>query len=162
MPRRLVRHLIAAVAILLPLLLAASCDGRPLLPSAGTTRDLAEARAKWRAQRLSSYEYTLQRLCFCGETRPMRVTVANGRVQSVRPEGELLPITGPEAEWYPSVEGLFDVVARALAIPAHLVDVEFDRDRGFPHSIAIDYWVNVADDEISYLVRDIRSDSRVP
>ena len=153
MPRPLIRHLIPAVALLL---VAASCDGRLLLPSVERTRDLAEARAKWRSQRLSNYEYTLQRLCFCGETRPMRVTVADGRVQSVRPEGELLPLPGAEAGQYPSIDGLFDIVASALAIPAHLVDVEFDRDRGFPHSIAIDYWVNVADDEISYLVSDIR------
>lgn len=153
MSRRLIRHLIPAVTLVL---LAASCDGRLLLPGQETARELADAREKWRAQRLSSYEYTLQRLCYCGERRPMRVTVSDGRVQSVRPEGESLPLTGPEAEWFPSIEGLFDLVASALAIPAHAVDAEFDRDRGFPHSIAIDYRANVADDEISYFVSNIR------
>ena len=151
-PRPLVRHLIPLVVAVL----TASCDGRLLLPSVETTVDFAAARAKWSAQRPSRYEYTLQRICYCRETRPMRVTVRDGRVESVRPEGELLPLTGPEAQWYPSIEGLFDLIASARAMPAHSVVAAFDKDRGFPHSIAIDYWRDTVDDEVTYLVTDIR------
>lgn len=134
----------------------AGCDGRLLLPSAQTTRDLARARAAWTAQRITSYDFTLQRLCFCGETRPMRVTVRDGQVTMVRPEGELLPLPAAEASWYPSIEGLFDVIATALALPAARVEAEYDAIRGFPHSVSIDYYSGVADDEVSYLVSDIR------
>lgn len=137
-------------------LTASSCDGRLLVPTVETTRELNAARAKWNALRITDYEYTLQRLCFCGDIRPMRVTVRGGRAQSVRPEGELLPLTTTEAEWYPSISGLFDVIASALALPAASVRAEYDAARGFPHSVAIDYWLAVQDDEITYVVSAIR------
>ena len=48
------------------------------------------------------------------------------------------------------------MIGSALALPAARVQAEYDAARGFPHSVAIDYWINVADDEITYLVSDIR------
>jgi len=142
--------------VTLLLLAALACDSsRLLLASGETTRDLVEARARWNAQRITDYTFTLQRLCFCGETRPMRVTVRNGEVQSVVPVGELLPLPGPVAEWYPSITGLFDIVADAIAMPAGSIEARYDAVYGFPLEIAIDYWINVADDETRWIVSNV-------
>jgi hypothetical protein len=138
-------------------LAAGACDGRLLLPSAVTNQDLAAARAAWTAQHITDYEFTLQRMCFCAETRPMRVTVRAGKVTFVRPVGELLPLPGAEAELYPSIVGIFDLIESALAWPAAGVWADYDAVRGFPHEVRIDYYANVADDELTLLVSDIRA-----
>lgn len=148
MSRAPIKSLVAAFAFAVA---AASCDGNPLLPGAV---DLAAARAVWVRQHLTDYEYTLRRLCFCGETRPMRVTVRNGQVTSVVPEGEITPLPATEAQWYPSIDGLFDIIAAAIALPAASVRTEYDAVRGFPRSASIDYYARAVDDEISYVAGD--------
>ncbi len=132
-------------------LVALGCGGDLILPPTGLTRDFVEARAKWRAQGLTDYDYTLQVLCFCGDVRPMRIAVRGGVVASVTPVGEVVALPAEQAQWYPSVEGLFDVVAAAIAQPAASLQAEYDALRGFPRTVAVDHRAEVADDEFTYI-----------
>lgn len=132
-------------------LAALGCGGDLTSPPTGLARDFVEARAKWRAQGLTDYDYTLQVLCFCGDVRPMRIAVRGGVVASVTPVGEVVPLPAQQAQWYPPVEGLFDLVAAAIAQPAASLQAEFDALLGFPRRFDVDYRAEVADDEFTYL-----------
>lgn len=148
---------LAAATGLVAAALLAGCDGgRLLVPTGQTTKDLIAASALWKTQGFSRYEFTLVRSCFCVDVQPMRVTVNDGVVASVRPEISMVPLPQAEWSWYPSIERLFVITAEELARPAATVDAEFDSVRGFPHRIYIDRYANMADDEVMYTVTNVR------
>jgi len=74
----------------------------------------------------------------------------------VRPESTMVPLPQAEWPWFPSIERLFAITAEELARPAATVNAEFDSVRGFPHSIFIDQYLNMADDEYGYTVTNVR------
>jgi hypothetical protein len=86
----------------------------------------------------------------------MRVDVRDGIVHSVTPEGESIPLPPSSHEYYPSIRGLFDLIARAIDLPAARLMVRYDEARGFPHEAYIDYRDTIADDEVGYVVGAIR------
>lgn len=151
------QHCVVPRSLLLAsMLVVSACDSDRLLrPTGETIADLMLAEAKWTVQAPSRYEFTLQIRCFCGERRPMHVSVRNGTVVSVRPENSFVPLPPAEQERYPSIEGLFDLIASELARPANVMRAEFDSARGFPVEVFIDRWGGVAADEATYVVGDI-------
>jgi hypothetical protein len=120
-------------------------------------RELDEARARWEALGLDHYTIELSRGCFCPVefVGPFRVTVADGRVESV--EYARSDMTGkPPAEavrLMPSVESLFAEIAEANLTGAAEVRVTYDPETGVPTDIYIDQIAEAVDEEISYEVR---------
>ncbi|MSR20183.1 MAG: hypothetical protein EXR91_04285 [Gemmatimonadetes bacterium] len=118
--------------------------------------DLEEARARWDGARPSSYVFAEERLCFCGpESRgPVRVrvqgTVAVERVYV--DSGD--PVPAAMADQFPTVDGLFDIVASALAGDAHEVRVTYDPVLGVPTDFWIDYLEFAADEELGMRVTE--------
>ena len=156
--RRLIRRS-ANAGLLAAMLLGAvvGCDsGRLLAPSSQTITDLTAAQSLWTAQAISRYEFTLLRSCFCADVQPMHVTVHDGVVVSVTPEGSGIAIA--EVQWssYPSIERLFAITAEAIARPAASVNAQYDSVLGYPHTIYIDQVSGIADDEFGYTVTNVR------
>ncbi|HMB89921.1 MAG TPA: DUF6174 domain-containing protein, partial [Rhodothermales bacterium] len=54
-----------------------------------------------------------------------------------------------------TIDGLFEVLQRALK-EADDVEVDYDAQYGFPTRIAIDYYKNAVDDEVSYRATDLQ------
>ena len=125
-------------------------------PEVGAVNDLEEARARWESARPTSYVFALERLCFCGlESRgPVRVrvqgTVAVERVYV--DSGD--PVQAAMAEQFPTVDGLFDILASALAGEAHEVRVTYDPALGVPTDFWIDYMEFAADEELGMRVTE--------
>jgi hypothetical protein len=111
---------------------------------------LAENREKWRSQGIDDYEFVLQRLCFCGLTNPARVVVRDGARLSVTDTTTGEPIPAQFAQYYLTVEELFDFVEDAIDRKAHSIVVEYDATYGFPASIQIDYEQNTVDEEMAF------------
>lgn len=115
--------------------------------------DLALARQRWALSNVRSYDYTIQRECFCAPawTLPVTVTVTNGLVT-----GQVYADTGlPVPEFIPdftTVDALFGVVERAYTDHADGVTASYDPTTGVPLSIAIDPSFHTADEEVSYSV----------
>lgn len=130
------------------LLVLASC-GDGFLASTRLVTNLRAARARWASSGITSYELTVNRLCFCGFVDPVRVTVEDGTIVSrtVVSTGEPLPAA--YAEYYPDIPGLFAIVEQA-ATEADELDTRFDAVYGFPTEIAIDWIENAVDDEVVY------------
>src|SRR3954470_11169357 len=68
---------------------------------------LEENRDRWAAQNMTRYEFTLRRLCFCGFTDPLRISVSNGTVVAVTQISTGKPLDPNLGE---SIEGLFDFI----------------------------------------------------
>lgn len=118
-------------------------------------REIDRNRALWESQGLATYVYAVERLCFCGLAGPVRVTVEN-EVATTRVfvmSGDTVP--AEQAEWYPTVDGLFALLFDAARRNAHDIEVVYDPATGVPLDIFIDYAQNVADEELGFRVTEV-------
>ena len=116
-----------------------------------------EARERWRAQGIDSYEFVLRRLCFCGGgIEPATVVVRNGMRISVTVVATGEPVPAPFAEYYPTVEGLFGFIEDAIDRRAHSITAVYDAQMGFPTSIRVDYDENTIDEEMAFEASSLR------
>ena len=121
-------------------------------------------RAKWEAQGIDDYSFTVQRSCFCtpDSTRPINVQVRNGSVTSATyaDTGE----TVPDDRAYNkqsiyntlTVDGLFNSIDQAIKGGAAQVDVTYDKQFGLPTSIYVDQNQQMADEEYGMTVSNFR------
>jgi hypothetical protein len=65
-----------------------------------------------------------------------------------------LPVTGTQAEGFPAVEGLFDLIRSAIEDRAHELDVTYDPALGVPVAFWIDYDEMVIDEELGMTVTE--------
>lgn len=126
-----------------------ACDG-----IAPERDELARNRALWEATGPGSYEYAVERLCFCGSRGPARVTVENGIVSSVVPVSDDDPSLDLTPELFPGVDGLFDILENAVARDAYSIEVTYDPDSGVPLEFFIDYEENIVDEELGMRVTE--------
>ena len=123
-------------------------------PAASRSPELDAARERWDAAGLDAYEMTLRRVCFCPApdyTGPFGVTVRGGELAAVTLDGGRV-----DDERGETVEDLFDLIEDAYVRKAESVTVEFDPELGYPTNLSIDYSMQMADEEIGYMVSDLR------
>ncbi|MEW5915130.1 MAG: DUF6174 domain-containing protein [Gemmatimonadota bacterium] len=113
---------------------------------------LRSARSRWASNGPTAYHYDLARSCECTPEMagPVRVYVQGGNVLRREYIANQAPVSAQYASSFPSVVGLFDVIASALRDGAYRVEVDYDPDNGLPRVIAVDYDRAVADDEFVY------------
>ena len=105
---------------------------------------------QWERERPDDYSYRLELRCFCFGTRSWRVTVEDGRVVAVDPDG--LDEKRP-----PTIERLFEIAREAVRAGADDVDVEYSGTDGHPTLISVDQMEQSIDDEYGYVVRDFEA-----
>jgi len=141
------RNSVLKVAIVVVLLITASCAKASVSPAGGgptTTTpptDLDAARAAWAAADVGSYELRIKTRCFCAPQDYRIVVDDDGSVQKNAPENYL-----PE-----TVEDLFAIIQGGYDSDAASVEVTYN-DVGVPLDIYIDQATNMADEEIGYRV----------
>lgn len=110
-------------------------------------RDLLAAETKWRQNKPTHYSYMLQRSCFCTPEyrKPIAIDVSGSTVMKSTVDGFALPLERRADAL--SVEGLFDVVRKAIDSKAARIDVQYDAVNGHPLSISIDQNAQIADEE---------------
>lgn len=114
---------------------------------------LERNRALWSSAGVTSYRYTITRSCECTpeSAGPVTVEVRNGLVVDRRYESGAA-VSPQYSEIFTTVPGLFDIIGEAVALPAASLAVRYNRDYGYPESIAIDWVAGAVDDEVSYRV----------
>lgn len=143
----------AATAAGLVLLLAAC------LPTATTEHnELERNRARWDSRAPAAYEFVFRRSCEClpEQTALMRVTVRGGEVESVvdvQSGEEVSPATYRPM----TIDQIFAEIEKALNSRAHLVEVSYDPELGYPAAVFIDHHETMVDDEFSYTASELRS-----
>jgi hypothetical protein len=139
--------LVAAAATL------GACDG-PTLPE----RQLQVARLKWERTRPAAYTFTIARYCFCTSDGigPVIVSVRDGVVESRTYVNSGAAVAPTYADYFPTVDGLFELIEDARRQGADAINATYDPARGFPVVISIDYVREMADDELTYRATDFR------
>lgn len=149
------------IATLLGLTLTMAACAEPAVDAgAGTSpaAPLDRNRELWAASAPSDYRYTVERQCFCGQefTGPFTVTVEDGAIVTVTRRGKEIAV---DDEWLleipVGIEGLFGHIEKAQA-EADEVHVTYDEQLGYPRSIAIDWYANAIDDEMTIVVSGFR------
>ena len=141
------RYLLFALA-----LTAAGCG--ILDPDGGAQGELEDNRERWESVRPVAYAVVIERICFCGEEArgPVRVLV-QGTIPTERVYTESGQAVSAElAPFFPTIDGLFDVLADAFDRDAHEVRVTYDGETGIPVDVWIDYEQYTADEELGFAV----------
>ena len=122
---------------------------------ADTSRqDFNAALQQWKAAGIHDYSFTFYQSCFCLGRQPTRITVRGDKVQSatnvrggaaVKPEEVGRPLT---------LTDIFQQIADGYAKPADHITLTLNPDYGYPERVYIDYYANMADEELSYTISD--------
>ncbi|MEZ5451491.1 MAG: DUF6174 domain-containing protein [Thiothrix sp.] len=108
-------------------------------------------RAKWEAQSIPDYSFTLERSCFCAEDArsPINIEVVGGKISSATFKDSGEPVPDELGYNKLTVDDLFDTIQQAIKDGAAQVDVTYDQQYGIPTSIYIDQNRQIADEEVS-------------
>lgn len=116
--------------------------------------EIAAHRAQWVAERPQTYQYDVEHVCYCPEEAmgPVRVIVSGEEVVSRTYVDDGSAVSEHLAPFFPSVDGLFDVLQEAVDQDADQIHVSWDAETGIPREFFIDYSVSMADEEQGYTV----------
>jgi hypothetical protein len=119
-----------------------------------TQDELDMNRDLWNSAGPESYDFFMQRTCFCApdSIRPGLVEVRDGLISAVT-DAETMELLDPQH--FLTIDGLFEELQDALNFPAFDVQALFDGAFGYPTSISIDLIENAADDVVSYTVSNL-------
>ncbi len=104
----------------------------------------------------TDYSFVLEQQCYCPLTGPVKVTVEDGEVTSaVIVKGGNGIKKGSEAPEYLHLT-INDVIAHANDTSAAKIDVDWPEGQDWPSTVAVDQIENAVDDEVTYVIRDVR------
>lgn len=132
--------------------LAAACSD-PL----GAQKDqLKASRELWERQAIADYRYRYQRICFCGPdvTEPVIIEVRDGEVLLVTRVADGGTVD-PVAWLHLTIDELFDEIQAAIEEGAVQVDVTYHPVLGYPTSAAIDFSINIIDEETGFTATEL-------
>ncbi len=126
-------------------------------------RDLLAAETKWRQNKPTHYSYTLQRSCFCTPEfrKPIAIEVSGSTVMQATLQPEGVPLALERRADAMGVEGLFEVIRKAVDAKAARIDVQYDAQDGHPLSISVDQNLQIADDEMYYTASELKAVDKV-
>jgi hypothetical protein len=103
-------------------------DGNP-----GAMLELARHRTQWTQQNIRTYRFDYNVENFFSQVPPARITVVNGAVYSVTniATGEIIA----DKRGFPTLDGLFEAAAMALAKDTYDAHIVYDGEHGFPTRI---------------------------
>ena len=122
--------------------------------SDGAEDDLRRAQDRWVRAAMADYDLVMTRNCFCVPVGPVMVRVRDGERVETRilvddAEGPLAPNL---VAFYPTVEGLFDVISEALEDGVYELQVTYHPTLGYPTDLWVDRSPSIADEEFGYEV----------
>jgi len=130
------------------------------LAASAQSTDLAAARTVWRRAGLTDYEYGYRKYCACHPDSPPEtiVTVRGGAIVGVRhrpvDSTTEVPARAGSLQYYWTIDELFELIDSARARGA-AVRATYDRERGFPTEIHIDYDKNLIGDELDVVLTTV-------
>jgi hypothetical protein len=153
--RQLTRPLLPTLALLI-LLGAVSCAG-------SVPQELTSSEKLWKDQRLTNYDFTLQRDCFCPEDwrGPVNVQVRNGAPVSATYVSSGAAVTGGKFDNADTIDELFAILKDAYAgkgdfeQEADTINVTYSAQMGYPTTFFIDVSQTIADEEQGYTVTNL-------
>lgn len=131
-----------------------ACDGPgPVRPR---LLELEARQALWDSNGPESYEYAIERICYCPleYIGPVRIRVEEGIVVERVYVDSGLAVPDEIAPSFPTVNGLFELLRSAYENGAHEVTVTYDPALGVPVDFWIDYVEMAVDEELGMRVTE--------
>ena len=108
----------------------------------------------WGSANVSNYQYTYKAVCFCQIVEDIIVSVVDGEVSEAYYLSSGVYLSEQERNDTYTIDELFVVIQDAIDAKVEKLDVTYNSSSGYPEYISIDYDKMIADDEITYLVKD--------
>lgn len=134
--------------------LISACDGADSSPPATDQSELDDNIEFWREAGKSSYQFTYSETCFCPPEEAIVQTIIEGTVRRAfyTPSGVYLP--KDELDRLYTINSLFALIQDAITNDVAVLEVTYNRFRGYPEKIFIDVDANITDDEVTREVTD--------
>lgn len=134
---------------------SSSPSGSPSAESAPPSPDgkdpaatLQRARDLWQSNGPSNYTWTVERICYCPPQR-VHATVSDGEAEAVK------GASGPGLKQIAVMEDLFDLIEKEIR-QADKVTASYDPETGAVQKFESDRLRGAADDEIGYVVKQLK------
>jgi hypothetical protein len=152
---QLTRFLLPAL-ILLTLLAMASC-------TSSIPPELTASEKLWKDQGLRSYDFTLERQCFCPEDwrGPVNIQVRSGATVSVTYVSTGAAVTEGKFDNADTIDKLLTMLKNAYVgkgdfeQKADTINVTYNAQMGYPTTFFIDVSQTIADEEQGYTVTNL-------
>ena len=110
----------------------------------------------WSESKISEYQYTLQRQCFCpiSHTRPIIIEVQNNQVVNASFVNHDEPVSAELKHELETIDEWFALISDAFEREADVISVEYNPEFGYPKMIDIDMRKLRSDDEQVIAISD--------
>ncbi len=112
------------------------------------------ALQQWKSAGIHDYSFTFYQSCFCIGRQPIRITVKGDRVKSATNVRGGAAVKPEEVGRSLTLNEIFQQIADGYAKPADHIRLTLNKDYGYPESVYIDYYENMADEELHYSISD--------
>lgn len=140
--------------------LAAACVSDAGSGPRTSAREIAAAKALWRANRPAHYAYTVRMVCECPMDSILVVAASDSVVSAVStlrlPGGD--PYAIPDPQDY-SIDSLFAALEAMERSRPEKLYCRFDPHYGFPDTLSYDGNAQAVDDELDQTIFDFRVES---
>ncbi len=135
---------------------SATSDSQTDSQASSEQSKLDQSISLWSDTGISTYQYTYERVCFCMPEQDIVVAVASGDVSEAfyTPGGSYLAARKLGSLY--TVEDMFELIQDAIDKAAAVVEVTYNLETGHPEEIYIDLKANLADEEITHIVKDLQ------
>ncbi len=116
---------------------------------AGDVESLQDMMTLWEEQHITSYDYVLQRQCFCPYeyTRSIEIRVLDGEIINAKYIDNNKSVSPEIFNELETIEDVFSILFSAVERNAEHINVQYNSNYGFPEKIDIDMRLLRADDE---------------
>ncbi len=110
----------------------------------------------WNTSKIASYQYTYKRECYCMPEQDIVVAVTSGDVSEAfyTPGGSYLADEDLDSLY--TIENMFELIQEAIDLNVAVLEVDYNQETGHPEEIYIDRNKNLADEEITYIVKEFQ------
>jgi hypothetical protein len=123
--------------------------------------ELAIHEQKWQAQGIENYSLQMQRLCFCPNSEVVVIKVENAKLISMTYLASGKTLNTDEQHYYYDIKGLFGFIHELIQTKADTIQITWNESYAYPEVIAIDYFKNAIDDELTLKVVKFEQRSKI-
>ena len=119
-------------------------------------QELFSGRELWKSLNISNYTMIQQISCFCFPEEfvlPKTIVVENGIIKTIN---GFSPDQTIGFESFYTINEIFQFIDSKLDKEPEFYDIEYNKEYGFPNYIWFDMSKMIADEEISYYIKDLK------
>ena len=126
-----------------------------LLPFSCSKQEDLAGRELWESLNISSYSMTQQISCYCPEEfiSPKFIIVENNQIKLIN---GFSPDKTLGYESFYTIDQIFEFIDSKLDDDPEFHDIDYSSDYGYPNYLFFDMSKMIADEEISYYIKDLK------